>query len=346
MVQVGDIVRFLNEQGEGTVTRIIGDIAYVLIEDGFEIPSKINQLVCIKHNTDSLNKETRIVTDESVKNYNYIERMDNFEEDRFRPIEINTNELTELTNDIYIAFVVDEKEDIQKLELYLINDTDRYFVFCTFFKTNTEIHFLENGSAEPNTKVFLTTVNRDELVHLNKIILQGILYRLKSDKKGQLIDKEIKIQTLYLLNHQYYRENDFFDEKAFLLAVFKGEKNYELLTEKLKQDLEPAIKEVKTEPENIELLEVDLHINELIDDYQSLTASEMLNIQLNHFRMKMEEAIANQRIKKVVFIHGVGNGTLKLELRRILSREYSHYDYQDASFKEYGFGATMVILRK
>lgn len=346
MIQVGDLVRFLNEQGEGTVTRIIGDMAYVLIEDGFEIPSKINQLVCVKQNATSTKKETRVIADDSVKNYNYIERTDEFEEDPFKPIETNIDEDTELSNDIYFAFVSDSRKDIEQLELYLINDTDKCLVFCIFLKTNTEIHFLDYGSAEPNTKVFLTTIKREDLVHLNKIILQGILYSLKSDKKGQMIDKEIKIQTLYLLNQQYYRENDFFDEKAFLLAIFKGEKNYELLTEKLKQDSKPVVKEAKPEPENVELLEVDLHIEELIDDCQTLTAGEMLNIQLNHFRKKMEEAIANQRIKKVVFIHGVGNGTLKLELRRILSREYSHYDYQDASFKEYGFGATMVIVRR
>ncbi len=71
----------------------------------------------------------------------------------------------------------------------------------------------------------------------------------------------------------------------------------------------------------------------------------MLTIQLNHFRKNLEEAILDKNIKKVIFIHGVGNGTLKLELRRILAKEYSHYDYQDASFKEYGYGATMVILR-
>jgi dsDNA-specific endonuclease/ATPase MutS2 len=48
--------------------------------------------------------------------------------------------------------------------------------------------------------------------------------------------------------------------------------------------------------------------------------------------------------KKIVFIHGVGNGKLKHELRRILDAEYKNLRYQDASFKEYGFGATMVLL--
>jgi hypothetical protein len=48
--------------------------------------------------------------------------------------------------------------------------------------------------------------------------------------------------------------------------------------------------------------------------------------------------------RKIVFIHGVGNGKLKLEIRRSLDRDYPQLKYQDASFQEYGYGATMVIL--
>jgi dsDNA-specific endonuclease/ATPase MutS2 len=51
-------------------------------------------------------------------------------------------------------------------------------------------------------------------------------------------------------------------------------------------------------------------------------------------------------VKKIVFIHGVGDGVLKNELRRELGRKYPKYPYQDASFREYGFGATMAILKK
>ena len=63
------------------------------------------------------------------------------------------------------------------------------------------------------------------------------------------------------------------------------------------------------------------------------------------FRKELESSIT-QKVKKIVFIHGLGNGTLKFEVRRILDDEYKFLTYQDASFKEYGFGATLVILKK
>ncbi|MFP4019887.1 MAG: Smr/MutS family protein [Bacteroidales bacterium] len=48
----------------------------------------------------------------------------------------------------------------------------------------------------------------------------------------------------------------------------------------------------------------------------------------------------------MVFIHGVGNGRLRYELRKSLDKDYPDLDYQDASFQEYGYGATLVFLRK
>jgi dsDNA-specific endonuclease/ATPase MutS2 len=50
------------------------------------------------------------------------------------------------------------------------------------------------------------------------------------------------------------------------------------------------------------------------------------------------------KVRKMVFIHGVGNGKLKYELIKALNERYPDLVYQDASFKEYGYGATMVYL--
>lgn len=98
--------------------------------------------------------------------------------------------------------------------------------------------------------------------------------------------------------------------------------------------------------ETPELVEVDLHMHELVDSTAGLSNKEMLDFQMKKFNEQMEAAIANHNVKKIVFIHGLGNGVLKQELRRELSTRYKKYPFQDASFQEYGYGATMVILRK
>ncbi len=86
--------------------------------------------------------------------------------------------------------------------------------------------------------------------------------------------------------------------------------------------------------------EVDLHIEELVDSIKGLSNHEMLSIQLERFEKELDAALQN-KFRKITFIHGVGNGRLKQEIHSILksTREVS---FQDASYKEYGFGATQV----
>lgn len=89
------------------------------------------------------------------------------------------------------------------------------------------------------------------------------------------------------------------------------------------------------------ILEVDLHINQLIKSTRGLDNYDMLNLQLDTAKRKIEFAIA-KRISKVVFIHGVGEGVLKAELKSLLNRY--PVKFYDASYKKYGLGATEVYV--
>jgi DNA-nicking Smr family endonuclease len=135
----------------------------------------------------------------------------------------------------------------------------------------------------------------------------------------------------------------------FKLNETEMDKALEQLTDKEVKKVikvkEPA-RQPQLKVETPELIEVDLHMHELVDSTAGLSNKEMLDYQLKKFREQMEAAIANHDVKKIVFIHGLGNGVLKQELRRELSTRYKKYPFQDASFQEYGYGATMVILRK
>ena len=92
-----------------------------------------------------------------------------------------------------------------------------------------------------------------------------------------------------------------------------------------------------------QILEIDLHIGELLDDTRGMSNSEMLNYQLTKFREVMEKYKA-KREQKIVFIHGKGDGVLRKAIVEELKKKYSNCRYQDASFQEYGFGATMVTI--
>ena len=89
------------------------------------------------------------------------------------------------------------------------------------------------------------------------------------------------------------------------------------------------------------ILEVDLHINQLIKSSRGMDNFDMLTLQLDTAKSKIEYAL-QKRISKIVFIHGVGQGVLKSELNSLLNKY--PVKYYDASYKKYGLGATEVYI--
>ena len=111
----------------------------------------------------------------------------------------------------------------------------------------------------------------------------------------------------------------------------------------LKEKSSPAApkKSAFKKDKNEVVFEVDLHINQLVKSTRNMDNFDMLTLQLNTAKQKLEYAI-RQRFSKVVFIHGVGEGVLKNELH-YLFKKYP-VDFYDASYQKYGLGATEVYI--
>lgn len=99
-------------------------------------------------------------------------------------------------------------------------------------------------------------------------------------------------------------------------------------------------KEAKAE----DILEVDLHISALCDRWMQMEKHEIREYQLRVFQRTMRENL-RFRGRKIVFIHGRGEGILKAAITAQLQKDFPSCDYHDASFAQYGFGATMVIIK-
>ena len=89
-------------------------------------------------------------------------------------------------------------------------------------------------------------------------------------------------------------------------------------------------------------MEVDLHIHQLTNSTRGMTNHDMLTLQLDTAKRQLEFAI-RKKIQRVVFIHGVGDGVLKLELQYLFGR-YDNVKYYDANLQKYGLGATEVYI--
>ena len=90
---------------------------------------------------------------------------------------------------------------------------------------------------------------------------------------------------------------------------------------------------------------IDLHIENLIDSHRGMNNSEILNIQMMHFRRFLNTSIIKQH-RKIIVIHGVGEGVLREEIRRDLNDYHSHLEFYDAPYAEFGYGATEIRLKK
>ncbi|MEC8832934.1 MAG: Smr/MutS family protein [Bacteroidota bacterium] len=99
---------------------------------------------------------------------------------------------------------------------------------------------------------------------------------------------------------------------------------------------------VKPKERSAPKMEVDLHIHQLVKSSKGMSNFDMLNIQLDTAKRQLDFAIG-KRIQKVVFIHGVGEGILKEELRYLFNR-YDNIKFYDADYQKYGLGATEVYI--
>lgn len=89
-------------------------------------------------------------------------------------------------------------------------------------------------------------------------------------------------------------------------------------------------------------MEVDLHIGKLLPSTKGMQKHDILTYQLDTVKRQLAFAI-NKKIQRIVFIHGVGEGVLKLELEYLLKR-YDNLKYYDADYQKYGSGATEVYI--
>lgn len=101
------------------------------------------------------------------------------------------------------------------------------------------------------------------------------------------------------------------------------------------------VKEKKSKKDEF-VLEIDLHIEKLVPNKRGMSNYDILTLQTETVKRQIDFAIRN-RIPRIVFIHGVGEGVLKAELDFLLGR-YDNLTFQDANYQKYGLGATEVYF--
>lgn len=258
--------------------------------------------------------------------------------------------------------VTEDKLQNTDFDLYLIND-DNYFV-SFFISTKDDSSFeneeerwilREQGTIEPHTRLLLNRITNGHAGDWERINVQAIAFK---DKRS-FVQKPAFNASLHLSPTRLYKQNaftanDYFDRNALVLAVVKDDRQAAptaISAESIEEAImtkpaekAPALKtRIEKKEKKDDILEIDLHIDKLLDDTTGMQPKDILDYQVSKFRQTME-AHKKEKGKRIVFIHGKGEGVLRKELWKRLTLEYPSCDKQDASFLRYGFGATMVTI--
>lgn len=134
------------------------------------------------------------------------------------------------------------------------------------------------------------------------------------------------------------------DEKAQDEGTDKLSKvTLEELAAKIQQDKPQPTLKPKKEKKKEEIEVIDLHAHMLLDSTAGMGAGDIIKAQLARFTLSLDLCVNSSKHGKIVFIHGVGSGKLRTEINKILRSQYPKLTSQDASFKEYGYGAVMIF---
>ena len=343
MIKIGDTVKFLNDVGGGTVTGFIGkNMVNVENQDGFEIPYPVSQLLNVSD--PDLNKRERVAAPQIEE-----EQTDEIPEEESGEIIAGKD-----SPDFYFCFVpADNKNPLAgEIALYLINDSNFTLLFQYAHFANEVFTTVEYGTVQPNSKKLLESIGETDISDLPEYFFNVIFFKEEDKEKREPVTKKFKVNPVKFYKEKSFHSNQFFDHNAMVFQITENLLNTEInkLTD---DDFQKVVKAKEQKPaekkpqrrRDDEIIEVDLHINELLDNPAGLSNKEIMDIQLDKVKNEMHSAIQSQA-KRIVFIHGVGQGVLKQEVARLLKSKFPKYRFQDASFKEYGYGATMVMLRR
>ena len=259
----------------------------------------------------------------------------------------------------------------------LVNDSNYalQFVFCARKDEEREFHVIYQGLAMPNELVDLAQFTHASLLELEHVALQAVAY--KSGKAYEIkppvnVSRRLDLTKFHKLH--CFRPGVYFDSPVIEVPLLKEDEYVGSSAPATKSPAAAAIAAAEAYSDSLDrlkgkyskakgvaskqsrqgnpadnphkllpLIEVDLHIGELCDTTAGMQPKDMLQMQLDEVR-KIMQAHRLRQGQKIVFIHGKGDGVLRKAVISLLKKEYPKCDLQDASFREYGFGATLVTV--
>ena len=364
MAKVNDIVRFMDATGGGRIVRIEGKMAYVVDQDGFEQPVLLRECVVVGEAGTRPAAFDRPAASPKAgpAAASPAPAPPPSKEERPAPLPVVETEEGEELN-VVLAY---EPRELKRLNAttyyaYLVNDSN-YYLHASYMTRGDNADGLWrtrfHGLVEPNTQVLIDEVTHDDLPGMSRVAVQYAAFKDGKNfklKNPALVEHHLDTTKFYKVH--CFGNCEYFDTPVIALGIaVRDRPAREMVIDsgdleramRQKRDADrPRPQQAKSKPEKArqEIIECDLHINQLIDTTAGMTNTDIINCQLSRFRQVMDKNLRNPGAR-IVFIHGKGEGVLRKALLDELKRRYPQCEAQDASFREYGFGATLVRIHQ
>lgn len=358
-MKIGDKVRFLSEVGGGTVSGFKGkNIVLVEDEDGFDIPMPVTECIVVNDEKSYATRGSSVSTEKPVVEQAEVRKAAPAKEaPAIPPIQRQPERKGGDQLNVFLAYVPDDVKAINNtpFDCFIVNDSNYYLYYTYLSAESSSWKVRSHGLIEPNMKLYVETFERDILNDLKHVALQFVAFKdSKSFMLKPAVSVELTLDVVKFYKLHTFVDSDFFDEPALLYDIVRDDRPVKqvfvdaqelqnvLLRKKADDEMPPAPKPVHHKKVE-DIVEVDLHINQLLDNTDGLGNSEMLNYQLEKFHEVMKQ-YKGRKGQKIVFIHGKGEGVLRKAVIDALRQKYPLCTWQDASFQQYGFGATLVTV--
>lgn len=375
-VTIGATVRFLNAIGGGRVARITKDTAWVEDEDGFEIPTPLSECVVVEAGDTFMPKykpptfvHTREVEhrDTPADEPRHRLKVEDFEDlglksepEEERPTRLPHTFLPAKGD--FAACLAIVPQDIKRLgscdwDWYLVNDSEYSCYYVVSRWDGKAWRLIHRGELYPDQDIRLGTIGSRELNDYERLNVQLIAFAENPGIFKEQHSSQLELDTPRLLRLNSYVDNDYYEDKAYILPLDEELKpaspteDWASLTQRLEQHIastSPRREQYKAQPKTQgtdEPIVVDLHIDELLDTTAGMSPADILSYQIGVFNKTMTEHLG-QSGRKLIFIHGKGDGILRRKLLEELRYRYKHCTSQDASFQQYSYGATQITIGK
>jgi hypothetical protein len=332
--QSGDTILILHTNEEGKVVEIIDDKMVLVEIKGVRFPVYNDQ---IDFPYFKMFSEKKLFDNKPQKKY-----IDDIKKEK-------GSSKHKVAEGVWLSFLPVFDKDIfddnmvDKLKLYLINQTEEAYLFeyNLFYAGNSE--FQLKNQLEPLSDFYLHDVQFEDMNNSPRFDFEFSLVE-PDKKKAPYFEYSLRPKAKQLFKK--IEEMQLKNEPTFTYVLFK---NYPDKPDDIKLDtfkLNRAgvrVYEASRAREHLEPARtvVDLHIEKLTDSWKHLSNFEILTIQLKAFEKFYDLAVAHYQ-SSLTIIHGVGIGKLRDEIHAILKNKKEVKSFVNQYNHNYGYGATEI----